>query len=197
MTEEQQRASSSGKPSVLSFGVPLGIFVLLAVFLFAGLYRDPSYVPSPLIGKPAPQFSLPSLQDAAYAVASNELLGQPWVLNVWATWCRGCREEHDTLLAIARQNTVPLIGLDWKDDNSAAQEWLRTLGNPYAAVAEDKEGRVAIDWGVYGAPETFLIGPDGTVLYKHIAPMTLDVWTREFLPRIEAARASNTAPANG
>src|SRR6188474_1184859 len=104
MTEEQQRAARSGKPSVLAFVVPLGIFVLLAVFLFAGLYRDPSYVPSPLIGRRAPQFSLPSVQDPAYPVVSKDLLGQPWVLNVWATWCRGCREEHDTLLSIARQN---------------------------------------------------------------------------------------------
>ena len=94
------------------------------------------------------------------------------------------------LLEIARQNVVPLIGLDWKDDNAAAQQWLRELGNPYAAVAADAEGRVAIDWGVYGAPETFLIGPDGTVLYKHIAPLTMDAWTREFLPRIAAVSAA-------
>jgi cytochrome c biogenesis protein CcmG/thiol:disulfide interchange protein DsbE len=174
---------------MLKFIVPLLLFVLLGAFLFVGLQRDPSYVPSPLIGKPAPEFTLPSLQDAAYPVASRELLGRPWVLNVWGTWCAGCRQEHDVLLAIAKQDVVPLVGLNWKDDNAAAQQWLRDLGNPYAVIAEDREGRVAIDWGVYGAPETFLIGPDGVVLYKHIAPMTFDVWTREFLPRIEAARA--------
>lgn len=172
------------------FIVPFGLFLLLAAFLFVGLQRDPSYVPSPLIGKQAPAFSLPSLQDANYPVSTEELKGQPWVLNVWGTWCAGCREEHDTLLAIARQNTVPLVGLNWKDDNAAAQQWLRQLGNPYAVVAEDREGRVAIDWGVYGAPETFLIGPDGTVLYKHIAPMTMETWIKEFLPRIEAARGT-------
>lgn len=172
------------------FIVPFGLFLLLAAFLFVGLQRDPSYVPSPLIGKQAPAFSLPSLQDANYPVSTEELKGQPWVLNVWGTWCAGCREEHDTLLAIARQNAVPLVGLNWKDDNAAAQQWLRQLGNPYAVVAEDREGRVAIDWGVYGAPETFLIGPDGTVLYKHIAPMTMEAWFREFLPRIEAARGT-------
>jgi len=171
------------------FLVPLGLFVLLGVFLAIGLNRDPRYVPSPLIGKPAPEFSLPSLQDASYPVSSKELLGQPWVLNVWGTWCGGCRQEHDTLLAIARQKTVPIVGLNWKDDNAAAQQWLRKLGNPYAVVAEDREGRTAIDWGVYGAPETFLIGPDGVVLYKHIAPMTMEVWNQEFLPRIEASRA--------
>ncbi len=171
------------------FIVPFGLFVLLGAFLFVGLQRDPSYVPSPLIGKPAPAFSLPSLQDAAYPVSTADLRGQPWVLNVWGTWCGGCRQEHDVLLAIARQNVVPLIGLNWKDDNAAAQQWLRDLGNPYSAIAEDNVGKTAIDWGVYGAPETFLIGPDGVVLYKHIAPMTLEVWNKEFLPRIASARA--------
>jgi cytochrome c biogenesis protein CcmG/thiol:disulfide interchange protein DsbE len=178
----------------LKFGIPFAIFVALGLFLLRGLSLNPAYVPSPLIGKPAPEFTLPSLQDAAYPVSSKELLGRPWVLNVWGTWCGGCRQEHGTLIAIARTNVVPMIGLNWKDDNAAAQEWLRALGNPYAAVAEDSEGRVAIDWGVYGAPETFLIGPDGTVLFKHIAPMTMEVWTQEFLPRIQAAQAG--APAS-
>ena len=175
---------------MLKYLIPLVLALLLGVFLFIGMQRDPRYVPSPLIGKPAPEFSLPSLQDASYPVSSKELLGQPWVLNVWGTWCGGCREEHDTLIAIAGQQVVPIIGLNWKDDNAAAQQWLRQLGNPYAVVAEDREGRTAIDWGVYGAPETFLIGPDGTVLYKHIAPMTMEVWNKEFLPRIEAARTA-------
>ena len=175
---------------MLKYGIPFALCALLGVFLFVGLQRDPRYVPSPLIGKPAPEFTLPSLQDASYPVSSKELLGQPWVLNVWGTWCAGCRAEHETLIAISRQRTVPIIGLNWKDDNQAAQRWLQQLGNPYAVVAEDREGRTAIDWGVYGAPETFLIGPDGIVLYKHIAPMTMEVWNTEFLPRIEAARAA-------
>jgi cytochrome c biogenesis protein CcmG, thiol:disulfide interchange protein DsbE len=181
---------------MLKFGVPLALAVLLGVFLFVGLQRDPSYVPSPLIGKPAPEFTLPSLHDPSYPVASKELAGKPWVLNVWGTWCAGCREEHETLMAIARTGVVPLVGLDWKDDNAAALEWLRKLGNPYAVVASDPEGRVAIDWGVYGAPETFLISADGTVLFKHIAPMTMEVWNKEFLPRIQAASAG-AAPAGG
>jgi cytochrome c biogenesis protein CcmG, thiol:disulfide interchange protein DsbE len=172
------------------FIVPFALSAVLGAFLYVGLQRDPSYVPSPLIGKQAPEFSLPSLQDPAYPVSTADLKGRAWVLNVWGTWCGGCREEHEVLVAISKQNAVPLIGLDWKDDNAAAQQWLRELGNPYAAVASDAEGRVAIDWGVYGAPETFLIGPDGTVLYKHIAPMTLDVWAKEFLPRIETAKAA-------
>ena len=172
------------------FIVPFGLFALLGVFLYVGLHRDPSYVPSPLIGKPAPEFTLPSLQDPAYPVSSKDLAGRPWVLNVWGTWCAGCRQEHPVLLQIARQTSVPIIGLDWKDDATEAQRWLAELGNPYAAVAFDSEGRVAIDWGVYGAPETFLIGADGKLLYKHIAPMTLEVWAKEFEPRIQAATAA-------
>ena len=172
------------------FIVPFGLFALLGVFLYIGLHRDPSYVPSPLIGKPAPQFTLPSLQDPAYPVSTKDLAGRPWVLNVWGTWCAGCRQEHPVLLQIARSTSVPIIGLDWKDDATEAQRWLAELGNPYAAVAFDSEGRVAIDWGVYGAPETFLIGADGKVLYKHIAPMTLEVWAKEFEPRIQAATAA-------
>jgi cytochrome c biogenesis protein CcmG/thiol:disulfide interchange protein DsbE len=174
---------------MLKFGVPFAIFLLIGLFLYVGLHRDPSFVPSPLIGKQAPEFTLPSVQDASYPVASKELLGRPWVLNVWGTWCGGCRQEHETLLQISRTRTVPLIGLNWKDDPVAAQEWLRTLGNPYAAVAADQEGRTAINWGVYGAPETFLIGPDGKIVFKHIAPMTMEVWNTEFLPRIQAMTA--------
>jgi cytochrome c biogenesis protein CcmG, thiol:disulfide interchange protein DsbE len=170
------------------YALPLALFVLLGIALAIGLNRDPSLVPSPLIGRPAPAFSLPSLQDASSSVATQDLHGQPWLLNVWATWCVGCRQEHEVLLQIAAENAVPLIGLNWKDDSKAARQWLADLGNPYAAVAEDRDGRVAIDWGVYGAPETFLIGPDGRVLYKHIAPMTLEVWRSEFLPRITAAQ---------
>ena len=172
------------------FIVPFGLFALLGVFLYIGLHRDPSYVPSPLIGKPAPEFTLPSLQDPAYPVSTKDLAGRPWVLNVWGTWCAGCRQEHPVLLQIARQTSVPIIGLDWKDDATEAKRWLAELGNPYSAVAFDSEGRVAIDWGVYGAPETFLIGADGQVLYKHIAPMTLEVWANEFEPRIQAATAA-------
>lgn len=178
---------------MVKYVVPFVLFVLLGVFLYVGLHKDPRYVPSPLIGKPAPEFTLPSLQDAAYTVSTQDLAGRPWVLNVWGTWCGGCRQEHDVLLAIARQNELPIVGLNWKDDNAAAQEWLRSLGNPYAVVAEDREGRTAIDWGVYGAPETFLIGPDGTVLYKHIAPMTMEVWNTEFRPRIQATQAGGSS----
>ncbi len=172
---------------VVGFGVLILIFVL-------GLdpKRDIHALPSPLLGKSAPQFRLDSVLDGQPAVDSSKYLGHVYVFNVWATWCVGCRQEHETLLAIAQRGDVPLVGLDWKDDRDKARQWLSELGNPYAAVAFDEEGRTAIDWGVYGAPETFLVDGRGRVLFKHIAPMTLEVWERDFLPRIAAARANRS-----
>jgi cytochrome c biogenesis protein CcmG, thiol:disulfide interchange protein DsbE len=139
---------------------------------------------SALLGKPAPPFNLPVLGDATRQFDSRQLAGQPWVMNVWGTWCAECRVEHDTLLAIARQNRVPMVGLNWKDDDEAAQQWLAQLGNPYSVVAADREGRTAIDFGVYGAPETFFIDADGLVQYRHVGAMTPEVWEREFLSRL-------------
>ena len=171
------------------FALPVVILVLfgalLAVFA-VGLNKDPTLVPSPLIGKPAPAFDLPDLREPGRRITAADLRGQMTLLNVWATWCSGCRQEHEALLAIARGSGVPIVGLNWKDDPESARRWLQALGDPYVAVPVDVAGDVAIDWGVYGAPETFLIGPDGTVLYKHIAPLTAEVWEREFLPRIRA-----------
>jgi len=177
---------------MLRFILPVGLFAGLMVFFLVGLGRDPGYVPSPLIGKPLPQFNLPRLDDPAQLLAHDELLGQVSVLNVWATWCVGCRQEHEALMQIAAMGEVPIYGLNWKDDPDMARRWLVQLGDPYVATAMDLDGRVAIDWGVYGAPETFLIGPDGTVLYKHIAPITLDIWRDEFLPRIRQARGGRS-----
>jgi cytochrome c biogenesis protein CcmG/thiol:disulfide interchange protein DsbE len=172
------------------FLLPIGVFAGLVVLFVFGLNpkRDISLLPSPLIGKPAPEFTLSDVLDANRTVSNTSLKGQIYVFNVWATWCAGCRQEHETLLAIAQQKVVPIIGLDWNDQRDKAQNWLRQLGNPYQAVGFDNEGRTAIDWGVYGAPETFLVDGEGKVLYKHIAPMTLEVWQQEFLPRIAAAR---------
>ena len=172
--------------------LPGGIFALLVAVFAVGLFRDPSYVPSPLVGKPAPEFSLPRLDDPQKTLQRQDLLGKTSLVNVWATWCSGCRQEHDTLLTLARVGGVPIFGINWKDDPLLARQWLQQLGNPYAAVGVDEEGGTAIDWGVYGAPETFLVGPDGTVLYKHIAPMTLAVWRDEFMPRIAAARSGES-----
>lgn len=170
------------------FLLPLGLLGALAVFFYIGLQRDPSRIDSPLIGKPAPGFSLPSVQDPQTLVSTADFAGRPYVLNVWGTWCGGCREEHETLIAIARTGVVPIVGLAWRDERPRVQQWLRELGNPYSAVAFDPEGRVAIDWGVYGAPETFLVGADGRVLHKLIAPMSMAAWNEEFLPRIAAAQ---------
>jgi cytochrome c biogenesis protein CcmG/thiol:disulfide interchange protein DsbE len=121
-------------------------------------------------------------------VSNASLKGQIYVLNVWGTWCEACREEHEALLAIAQQHMVPIIGLDYMDDRDKAKQWLQQFGNPYQEVAFDADRRVAIDWGVYGAPETFLVDGQGRVIYKFISPMTPQVWSREFLPRIAAAR---------
>lgn len=172
------------------FLLPAVLFAALAALFIVGLnpQRDIHALPSPLIGNPAPQFTLTDVLDPSRQVSSASLEGQVYVFNVWATWCAGCRQEHETLLAIAQQNVVPIVGLDWNDDRDRATRWLKQLGNPYTQVAFDNEGRVAIDWGVYGAPETFLVDTHGQVLFKHIAPLTMEIWQQEFLPRIAAAR---------
>ena len=164
--------------------IPVAILIVLGVFLVRGLSLNPGYVPSPLVGKPAPQFSLPALKDPAATVSTDDLKGQLSLLNVWATWCVGCRQEHGFLVELSDSIELPIFGLNWKDDTEGARGWLSTLGDPYVASAVDADGDVAIDWGVYGAPETFLIDRDGTVLYKHIAPLTAEIWRSDFLPII-------------
>lgn len=172
------------------FLLPFAAFVALVVLFAFGLNptRDIHALPSPLIGKAAPLFALSDVLDATRTVSNADLKGQVYVLNVWGTWCVECRAEHEALLAIAQQNVVPLIGLDYMDDREKARQWLEQLGNPYHAVAFDADRRTAIEWGVYGAPETFLVDGGGRVIYKFITPMTQEVWEREFLPRIAAAR---------
>ena len=168
------------------FLLPLGVFLLLAAVLAIGIRHAPEkgVIASPLLGKPAPQFSLPSLTDPARPVSSADLKGHWYLFNVWGTWCVECRAEHETLLRVHRAGVVPLIGLDWKDDDAQARNWLAQLGDPYQAVAVDRSGRAAIDWGVYGAPETFLVNPQGIVVYKHVGALTKETWTREILPRV-------------
>jgi len=166
--------------------LPIALFAILAGFFARGLNLNPGYVPSPLIGKPAPRFELPALKDPAESIGSDVLGKETALFNVWATWCVGCRQEHAFLNEIAKSSGVPIYGLNWKDNRASALSWLATLGDPYVASAFDEIGEVAIDWGVYGAPETFLVGRNGTVLFKHIAPLTPEVWQREFIPRIQA-----------
>ena len=170
----------------LRFLIPAGIFAVLVGFFVVGLQKDPSVVPSPLIGKPAPQYTLEDLHDATRTVGSADMQGRMHLVNVWGTWCGGCRQEHPVLMQIAATKVVPIIGLDWKDNRDQALRWLDQLGDPYERTAFDFEGQVAIDWGVYGAPETFLVDADGTVLAKRIGPMTLEVWREQFLPLINA-----------
>ena len=172
------------------FLIPIVLFGILVVVFSIGLNLDPSFVPSPLIGKPVPSFSLARLNHPDQLVSDADLRGQVSLLNVWATWCVGCRQEHETLNQIAGLGDVPIYGLNWKDDAEQASAWLIRLGDPYVASAFDEDGKVAIDWGVYGAPETFLVDADGIILYRHISPLTMEIWQSEFVPRIKKARGN-------
>jgi len=181
------------------FLLPFAAFVALAVLFALGLNpnRDIHALPSPLIGKPAPAFTLGGVLNPEAPVSNSAFKGQVYVVNVWGTWCVACREEQPALLAIAQQNVVPIIGIDWSIDHATkerdkAQQWLQQLGNPYTTVAFDQEGRTVIDLGVTAAPETFLVDRNGRVLYKFAAPLTLDVWQHEFLPRIADARKASS-----
>jgi cytochrome c biogenesis protein CcmG/thiol:disulfide interchange protein DsbE len=170
---------------VSRFLIPGAIFLALAGVLYVGVVNSPnkSTMQSALLGKPVPEFTLPVL-GSAESLTTAQLAGRPWVLNVWGTWCEACREEHAALLEIAQLNQMPIVGLNWKDHDDAATEWLTKLGNPYSVVVADRDGRTAIDFGVYGAPETFFIDAKGRVQYRHVGAMTLDVWKREFASRL-------------
>ena len=163
---------------------PLVIFAALAIVLAVGLRNadQKGIIVSPLLGKAAPQFAAPNLLDPNAQVTDAQLRGGWHLFNVWGTWCVECRAEHATLLAIQREGKVPVVGLDWKDVDADALAWLSQLGNPYQLVGADREGRIAIDWGVYGAPESFLVGPDGRVRQKRTGAMTLELWNSCFLP---------------
>jgi cytochrome c biogenesis protein CcmG/thiol:disulfide interchange protein DsbE len=171
---------------VSRFLIPAAIFLALAGVLYIGVVHSPnkSTMQSVLLGKPVPAFTLPVLGQEGMTLSNAQLAGRPWVLNVWGTWCGECRVEHEALLAIAKQNVMPLVGLSWKDEDAAALEWLQQLGNPYSVVATDHDGRTAINLGVYGAPETFFIDGNGRVQYRHVGAMTAEVWEREFLSRL-------------
>lgn len=170
--------------------VPLLLVAIMIPVFIIGLNRDPSELPSPFLNKPAPEFELPRLKHPARTVGSADYAGQMVLVNVWATWCAGCRQEHAYLLKLASETDIPIYGLNWRDQRSKALAWLRELGDPYVASGFDEDGRVGIDWGVYGAPETFLISADGIVLYKHLSPLSEMVWQRDFEPRILAAKGS-------
>ncbi|MDH4046525.1 MAG: DsbE family thiol:disulfide interchange protein [Gammaproteobacteria bacterium] len=169
---------------------PIVVFVILLGVFMIGLNKDPTILPSPFIGRAAPAFDLPTLENASKRVSNADLSGQVVLVNVWATWCVGCRQEHEFLLQLARDKVIPIYGLNWRDRREDALQWLRQLGNPYVVSGYDGDGKAGIDWGVYGAPETFLIAKDGTVLYKYLGPLNSQVWQQEFEPRILQAEGS-------
>lgn len=166
----------------LRFAIPLLLFGGLVVFLGIGLNRDPRLVPSPLIGKPAPQFTLGTLATPDIIMKREDLLGRPLLLNVWASWCAGCREEHPLLLELARAGELNLIGLNYHDELKAGRQWLSDRGDPYRHTLFDPAGKLGLDLGVYGVPETFVIDATGVVRYKHVGPLTQDVLTQQILP---------------
>jgi cytochrome c biogenesis protein CcmG/thiol:disulfide interchange protein DsbE len=169
----------------LRFIIPLAIFLVLVGFLAAGLKLDPRAVPSPLIGKLAPSFTLPRLDDPNTTVQRDALLGKAWVLNVWASWCGPCRDEHPHIIALARTRQAPVIGLNYKDKRVDAQAWLKQLGDPYAMSLSDLDGRVGIDFGVYGVPETFVIDKQGVIRFKHVGPITPEILQSRVVPLLK------------
>ena len=162
--------------------LPLIGFILMAGLLWRGLSLDPKLVPSPLIDKQAPEFALAMLEDQSRNLSTTDMAGQVWVLNVWASWCVSCRAEHEVISDLASRNLVAVVGLNYKDEPTDATRWLQQFGNPYAVSVIDRDGRVGIDWGVYGVPETFVIGADGLIKYKHIGPVTHESLEQKIMP---------------
>lgn len=169
----------------LKLFIPLGIFIIMCAFLLRGLSLDPTELPSALIDKPLPDFELPVLDsEDGKTVSRADLIGEPFLLNVWATWCPSCRHEHPYLLELAAQG-INIVGMDYKDERMPALQWLKALKNPYSIVIFDEEGSLGLDMGVYGAPETYLVDAEGVVRYRHVGVVNLQVWTEHFAPYFE------------
>ncbi|MGI9205940.1 MAG: DsbE family thiol:disulfide interchange protein [Woeseiaceae bacterium] len=173
---------------MVKFIAPLVVFALLLLVFVKGLdpERDLKELPSPFLGKEAPDFDLPRLKNPDARVSSQDYAGEVALVNFWATWCVGCRQEHGFLMELSREIDVPIYGIDWRDQRDPALKWLQQLGDPYVASGFDVDSVTGINWGVYGAPETFLIGKDGRVLYKHLGPLSRGIWESEFVPLIAA-----------
>jgi cytochrome c biogenesis protein CcmG/thiol:disulfide interchange protein DsbE len=169
---------------MMRFILPLVVFLVLAGFLYVGLGLDPREVPSPLIDKPAPAFNLPQMSDPNKRFSTEEMKGKVWLLNVWASWCVSCKEEHPVLMSLAQQNVVPIYGLDYKDKQEDGVMTLRQAGNPYTVVAMDRDGRIGIDYGVYGVPETYVIDKQGIIRYKQIGPVNYQNLREKILPLV-------------
>jgi cytochrome c biogenesis protein CcmG/thiol:disulfide interchange protein DsbE len=173
----------------LRYLIPLGIFIALVAFFAVGLVRDPREVPSPFIGKPAPAFQLQQLHEADRVFTPEDMKGKVWLLNVWASWCVSCRVEHPLLVEMSKKNLVPIVGLNYKDKREDGVQWLTKFGNPYSLSAYDVEGKVGIDYGVYGVPETFVIDKQGVIRYKQIGPITPEALEKTLLPLIRKLEA--------
>lgn len=171
------------------FILPLVIFLTMVGFLAVGLKLDPREVPSPLIGKPAPLFSLPRLDNPKQVMSPQDMLGKVWLFNVWASWCGACRDEHPVLMRLSKSGIVPVIGMDYKDMRQDAQQWLDQGGNPYVATVMDMDGRVGINYGVYGVPETYVIDKAGVIAYKQIGPVTEEALRDKILPLVQKLQA--------
>ncbi len=167
------------------FVLPIAVFAALVALLAVGLTLDPRKVPSPLIGKPAPHFELPLLQEAKQTFTERDMLGKVWILNVWASWCVSCREEHPVLLELAASGAVPVYGLNYKDKREDGLAWLKGMGDPYKVSIFDFDGKVGIDYGVYGVPETYVIDKLGVIRYKCIGPLTAQIVKEKVLPLVQ------------
>lgn len=163
-------------PRLLLF-IPLALFLVLGVFLWKGLSLDPKELPSALVGKPFPEFKMSSLQQSDKILTKADFSGKPVLVNVWATWCPSCRQEHADLIAIARQGSIGIVGLNYKDERTAAIKWLDDLGNPYIFNIFDENGMLGLDLGVYGAPETYLVDAEGIIRFRHVGVITKEAWS--------------------
>ncbi len=179
---------SAPRSQTFKYLVPLAIFAAIGIFLGIGLTLDPREVPSPLIGKPAPEFELPPVQGRTMGLSDKVLVGEVSLVNVFASWCTACRDEHPLFMQMYQENIVPIHGLNYKDKPQDAAAWLDALGDPYARTGADVDGRVGIDWGVYGVPETFVIDRNGRIAYKHIGAVNRRVLEETLLPLIEKLR---------
>lgn len=183
-----EASPSTERPMRIAFLLPLVLFGALTLVLGVGLFLNPREIPSPLIGKSVPEFDLPPVKGRALGLASRDLEGEVSLVNVFASWCVACREEHAVLVDLARRHVVPIHGLNYKDKPDDAARWLAEWGDPYSRTGADLSGRVGIDWGVYGVPETFVVGSDGRIAYKHIGPLTHELVRDKLLPLIEDLR---------
>ena len=174
---------------MLKFIIPLLLFIVIAVFLALGLNLKPSEIPSPFINKPAPEFSAPKLDTPEQRLTPADLKGKVWLFNVWASWCVSCRAEHPILNQLAQQNAIVIIGLNYKDQPGDANNWLKTFGNPYNVSIMDQDGRIGIEYGVYGVPESFIIDKKGLIRYKHTGPVRAEDVQKVFLPLIAKLQA--------